>query len=271
MQETSDLTPLKPITMTDMSYTNAVYNQPGTGMETEWMLKPAADPNCPPGLEYLTQIDQLLVQQTVEILEAFVGIEGNNKFHVKNSTGQRIYYAAEESDCCPRMVCGPHRGFTMHMVDNYGEFVMKSTRDFKCCGGVCFCACLDCFSYEIEVEAPPRVPIGYVKQGWSLFKPVFNIQDEDHQTVLQLKGPCACCMCEIPCCDVEFGIYTMAGRRIGRISKQWSGLAKEVFTEADHFGVSFPVDLDVKVKATLLSAVFLINMMFFEKNYRRNR
>jgi hypothetical protein len=43
---------------------------------------------------------------------------------------------------------------------------------------------------------------------------------------------------------------------------------KEAFTDADNFGVgvSFPLDLDVKVKATLLGAVFLIDFMFFEKS-----
>lgn len=46
--------------------------------------------------------------------------------------------------------------------------------------------------------------------------------------------------------------------QVGKISKQWSGMAKEVFTDADSFGVTFPLDLDVKMKATLLGAVFLI-------------
>ena len=45
---------------------------------------------------------------------------------------------------------------------------------------------------------------------------------------------------------------------VGKISKQWGGLAQEWFTKADNFGVNFPVDLDVKVKASLLGALFLI-------------
>lgn len=52
---------------------------------------------------------------------------------------------------------------------------------------------------------------------------------------------------------------------MGRISKQWSGLAREAFTDADNFGISFPQNLDVKIKAVLLGAVFLIDFMFFEK------
>ena len=45
---------------------------------------------------------------------------------------------------------------------------------------------------------------------------------------------------------------------MGKISKQWSGLGREMFTDADHFGINFPMDLDVRVKATLLGALFLI-------------
>ena len=45
---------------------------------------------------------------------------------------------------------------------------------------------------------------------------------------------------------------------VGRVTKQWTGLAKEAFTDADNFGISFPIDLDVNIKAVLLGAVFLI-------------
>lgn len=44
----------------------------------------------------------------------------------------------------------------------------------------------------------------------------------------------------------------------GRITKQWSGLAKEAFTDADNYGISFPIDLDINIKAILMGAVFLI-------------
>ena len=68
--------------------------------------------------------------------------------------------------------------------------------------------------------------------------------------------------------------------KVGMITKQWTGFAKEAFTDADNFGISFPLDLDVKVifminfpdsisilqvKATLLGALFLIDFMYFEQ------
>lgn len=55
-----------------------------------WMTIPQGIPNCPPGLEYLTTIDQLLVHQKVEMLEAFTGFETKNKFSIKNSFGQKV-------------------------------------------------------------------------------------------------------------------------------------------------------------------------------------
>ena len=36
----------------------------------EWMQRPQAIAGCPPGLEYLTQIDQLLVHQQMDLFES---------------------------------------------------------------------------------------------------------------------------------------------------------------------------------------------------------
>ncbi|PWS21442.1 hypothetical protein DKP78_23550 [Enterococcus faecium] len=52
--------------------------------------------------------------------------------------------------------------------------------------------------------------------------------------------------------------------QVGMISKQWTGLVREAFTDADNFGIKFPLDLDVKIKAILLGGCFLIDFMFFE-------
>ena len=54
-------------------------------------------------------------------------------------------------------------------------------------------------------------------------------------------------------------MYSAEGETpVGQIRKQWSGIVKEYFTDADNFGITFPMDLDVNVKATLMAACFLI-------------
>ena len=42
----------------------------GQPQQVQWMQRPAEIPGCPLGLEYLTQIDQLLVKQQLELLES---------------------------------------------------------------------------------------------------------------------------------------------------------------------------------------------------------
>ena len=63
--------------------------------QVEWMPPPQGIANCPPGLEYLTQIDQVLVHQQVELWELMTGWETANRYVVKNTLGQQIYFAAE--------------------------------------------------------------------------------------------------------------------------------------------------------------------------------
>lgn len=53
-------------------------------------------------------------------------------------------------------------------------------------------------------------------------------------------------------------ILTMDEVSIGRISKQWSGLLREVFTDTDNFGIQFPMDLDVRMKAVMIGLCFLV-------------
>lgn len=137
--------------------------------------------------------------------------------------------------------------------------------------------------------------LGYITQSWSLLRPLFKVKNAAGQTVLRievnnahrilastssklashfqcqvdppinndynrfslLQGP----VCTFSLCgsDVKFKVMSRDSTvQVGTISKQWSGLLNELLTDADHFCVSFPMDLDVNIKAVLLGAVFLI-------------
>ncbi|XP_063076493.1 phospholipid scramblase 1-like isoform X2 [Engraulis encrasicolus] len=231
------------------------YVPPQQGM----MPSPQRPPNCPPGLEYLVMIDQLLVQQKVELVEAILGWETNNKYMVRNTVGQQVFYVAEENDCCNRQCCGPGRSFVLHVQDNNGQEVMTLQRPLRC--SLC---CFPCCLQELEVQAPPGNPIGYVIQDWDAFFPKFTIQNEKRESLLKIKGPFCPCKC---CADVDFEVLSLDEQtKVGNISKQWTGLMQEAFTDADNFGIKFPMDLDVKAKAILLGALFLIDFMFFERS-----
>ncbi|KAH0624054.1 hypothetical protein JD844_007374 [Phrynosoma platyrhinos] len=200
---------------TAMAYQGAygappVQGQPNRPPVAIWMPAPPLPANCPPGLEYLSQIDQILIHQQIELLEIITGFETCNKYEIKNALGQRVYFAAEETDCCTRNCCGPSRPFTMKIMDNMG------------------------------------------------------------QEVIELMRPLRCSSCCFPCCLQEV-MSTDEKNTVGRISKQWTGFVKETFTDADNFGIQFPLDLDVKMKAVMLGACFLIDFMFFEHGQNRQQ
>lgn len=54
--------------------------QPGVPPTANWMPMPTQVlPGCPPGLEYLTELDQILVHQKVEAMEVMTGWDMNNR------------------------------------------------------------------------------------------------------------------------------------------------------------------------------------------------
>lgn len=238
-----------------------VVAQPGVPMgqsgQPMWMPVPQAPIGCPPGLEYLASIDQILVQQQVELLEAFTGFESNNKYKISNTLGQQVYFAAEDTDCCTRQCCGPGRPFEMKILDNMQREVIHLSRPLRC-----QCCCFPCCLQQIEVQSPPGSVVGYIEQDWTLWKPKFSILNANREKVLRINGPCCPCSCGS---DVNFHILPLEGETpIGKVTKQWAGLVREMFTDAETFGISFPMDLDVKMKAVLMGACFLIDFMFFE-------
>ena len=74
----------------------------------------------------------------------------------------------------------------------------------------------------------------------SFWVPYYDVMDHTGKQIFKIKGPC--CVCPGPCCtcDFPFDIYTMGDSEdpIGKISKEYGGLVKEMFTNATNFSVT---------------------------------
>lgn len=74
-----------------------------------------------------------------QYVTALLGFETNNKYTIKNSVGQKVFYAVEENDCCTRNCCGPIRPFEMKILDNFKNEVIHLSRPLSCQS--CFFPC----------------------------------------------------------------------------------------------------------------------------------
>ncbi|XP_029795956.1 phospholipid scramblase 1-like isoform X2 [Suricata suricatta] len=221
---------------------------------TQWMQTPETISDCPPGLEYLIQINQLLVCQRFDLLEVLGCFATSKKYEIMNNQGQRIYFAEDRSNCFLRYLCGPSRPFTMTIYDHVGRDVITIKRTLRSS-----CCWRNCSVQKLKVEAPPGEKIGYVYQSFHPFLPMFAIKNENKEDVMKIRGPCMVSSCLK---DLNFNLLSLDEEIVlGKISKKWAGF---MITNADTFGIQFPFNLDVKIKALMLGASFLIDYMYFE-------
>ncbi|XP_070610202.1 phospholipid scramblase family member 5-like isoform X3 [Erythrolamprus reginae] len=213
----------------------------------------------PPGLEYLRQLDQIIIHQQVELLQVILGTETCNKYEIKDHMGQRVYYAVEENGFFDRNFCAPLRSFTIRITDPSGQEVITVNRPLRCSS--CW---FPCYLQQLEVQSPPGTTIGYVVQKWDPLLPIFTIRNGNNEDVLKITGPYFTCGCFG---DVDFQVKSLNDMStIGKISKYWSGFVNNIFTNTANFGIQIPVDLDVKIKAVMIGACFLLDLMFFENS-----
>uniref|UniRef100_A0A8C0QFW9 Phospholipid scramblase n=1 Tax=Canis lupus familiaris TaxID=9615 RepID=A0A8C0QFW9_CANLF len=119
---------------------------------------------------------------------------------------------------------------------------------------------------QLEVQCPPGVTIGFVAEHWNLCRAVYSIQNEKKENVMRVRGPCSTYGCGS---DSVFEVKSLDGTTdTGSIIRKWNGLLSAM-SDADHFEIQFPLDLDVKMKAMIFGACFLIDFMYFERSPTR--
>ena len=193
--------------------------------------------------------ERLLVKQVKEWGEILTGFETRNRFRIFDEDGQALAYAAEEGGglgvMILRNVLGRCRACKIHIYTPDGQQVGYGDKPFRF------------YFHRMEAYEGER-KIGAIQRRFSFLHRKFTVEDAQGKAVLDIVSP-------------RFRIWTfklfLDGEEVGRISKKWSGLLKEAFTDADNFGVEFNhPKLPMDVKKLLLVAVFLVDFVCFEKN-----
>lgn len=122
--------------------------------------------------------------QQVELFEAFTGGVTNNKYSIANKSGEKIFLAIEQNDCCSRNYFGSARPFELNIMDPCENNVIHLHRPLECDNCCCPC-CLQ----KMEVSAPPGHIVGTIEQQWSICFPKFRCKNAAGDVVLYIEGP----------------------------------------------------------------------------------
>ncbi|XP_053574399.1 phospholipid scramblase 3 [Bombina bombina] len=207
---------ISPLTNQPDTFNSAVFSNPIKGIS--------------PGLECLTQVNQLLVQEKFTTAQRI-----GRAFQVMNEAGQQMFQANEQVRCCRSV---PDLTFR----DPSGRGVIDVTQNCKC----------SCSEIVIEVNASPGQCIGYVAWMWNTFATHIVVKNINQEAILLILGP------GLQTCifgNVNFEIKS-------RDEQHTVGMIR---SENDTFVVSFPVDLDVTIKALLLAAGYYLNTAIYGK------
>jgi len=195
-------------------------------------------------LDRLSSISGLVVRQLKEWGEILTGFETRNKYTISDVSGRRLYLAREEAgSTLLRWFLKALRPFTIVVFTEDGHEVLRVMRPFRF------------YFHRAEVVGSQGQSLGVIERRFSILRRVYSVLNRSGEEVYQLFGPILH--------PWTFQIRK-DGVECGKITKKWSGLWKEGFTDADNFGVLFPAEWDVQSKALLLGAVFLIDFVHFE-------
>lgn len=195
-------------------------------------------------MENLQSVSSLMVAQCKEWGEILTDFETKNKYVVRNESGVEVYWAAEEGgSILLRWFLKALRPFTMVVLNADKNVLIRVKRPFRF------------YFHEATVVDASGESIGRLSKRFSIIRKKYSVFDSADNEVYQLFGPLL---------RPWTFIIKRDGEEFGKITKKWSGLLKESFTDADNFGVEFPSTWDVKLKALFLGAVFLLDFVHFE-------
>lgn len=192
----------------------------------------------------------ILVRQTKEWGEILLGFESRNRFDLLDpESGEVVGHAAEQGKgfgtVLLRNLFGRCRQASIHVYDRDGGEIGRGEKPFRL------------YFHRMEAFAGGR-KIGAIQRRFAWISRRFVIEDSAGNEVLQIESP-------------WLRVWTFKlmfqGQEIGRISKEWGGFGRELFTDADTFGVDFgTAPLPSEVRQLLVIATFLIDFTCFENN-----
>jgi hypothetical protein len=215
--------------------------------------EPATDGGNPL-LEQLVGVSPVLhIVEKVRGREVAYGHEMPNEYQIHDSEKRPLGYIKENeagSFWGVRYVRfgGVHRGFDVDVWSHAdgGSRVFELKRGFHL------------WSYTLDVGLFGGRPLGRVQKKPNPILRSYELSDESGRSFALVRGPLWT--------PWTFNLLDRSGTRRGAISKRWSGMLREAFTDADAFKVEFGAHRwTLAQRAVILAAAVCIDYDWFEE------
>lgn len=195
------------------------------------------------------RLDRLWVRQRKRWVEILLSLEMKNAYDVIGPDDMPVLRVEEQGEgfasFLKRIFLGPFRWFDTHVLDvGTREVALTLHRPFRF------------IFHQLEVRAPDGTRLGTIQRRWSWIRRIYSILDPEGREVAMLFGP----VFRPWTFEVQVG-----GAVRGMIQKRWSGLAKEMFTDADNFRIELEQIEDDQLRALVFAATVLIDVVHFER------
>jgi Scramblase len=198
-------------------------------------------------LQSLVSSNSIAIKQKFEI-GAIFGFEQRNQYAIHTEAGELIGYCAEAKlgfgDVLMRQFLGHWRTFDIIGTDIHGQKVFRAHHPFRW------------FFNRLDLYGAGDRLVGSLQQRFAWFNRKFDFLDTQGQIIMTTNSP-----------FWQFWQFPVQyrGKNAALISKKWTGLGKEMFSDADNFKVQFlEKSLTPEQKLLLLTGAVFVDILYFE-------
>lgn len=202
---------------------------------------------------FLATQPRLSLRQRKEWVEILIDFETRNQYAVRGAGGEELGTLAEQGGGLGRVLARwllrSHRPLEAALCDRAGALLLRFSRPFFLL-----------FS-DLHVTDAEGRRVGSVHRRFGILNRRYDLRDAFGRTFARVRSP----LWRI----WTFFVEAEDGRR-ATIGKRWGGLLREVFADADTFGVDFSqASFAPDERAVIFAAAVSIDFDFFENNAGR--
>jgi uncharacterized protein YxjI len=185
------------------------------------------------------------VSQKKEWLEILTDFERRNRFSIDLEGRAGALLAREEGSRWHRFFLGSMRPYTLVIETPEKKPVLHLHAPFRF------------IHREIGVADALSKPLGRVRKRFTFPHTRYDVYDARGRPLFEIARG-----------FVKAWTFTIRrdGRDVAVITKRWSGVGREIFTDADRFQLQFREVTDPTERKILLGALFVIDLTHFEES-----